>query len=216
MPREHNDPMYAGVDGCTKGWVALVLPEQRLVEGFTTFAALAGHLRDLGVTTIGVDMPIGPPDYGQRACDVAVKKALESKGSSLFMTPTRAALECPTQAEASEVNKRRGGTGVSAQAFALRHKIFEVEQADTDGLIEVHPELTFHRLGAPQYSKRTWAGVRERLAILQAQGLDPWAWPSSGWAATDDTLDAAAAALSALRHAHGEAECFGPGPHIWA
>ncbi len=53
--------MYAGVDGCKKGWVGFVLPGQRLVEGCTSFADMAGQLADLGVTTIGVDMPIGPP-----------------------------------------------------------------------------------------------------------------------------------------------------------
>ena len=210
--------MYAGVDGCRKGWVALVLPEETLIEGFTAFAALSDHLIALGVTTIGVDMPLDPPEYGVRACDLAVKKALGPKGSSLFIIPTRAALACPTQAEASRVNKAHGGAGVSAQAFALRHKIAEVAQVGMEGIIEVHPELTFHLLGNPQHSKRTWAGVRERLTILQAQGLDPWSWPSTGWAATDDTLDAAAAALSARRYACGEAVAHpeGPGPYIWA
>ena len=208
--------MYAGVDGCRKGWVALVLPQENLIEGFTTFASLSDHLSELGVTTIGVDMPLDPPEYGERECDLVVRKELGSKRASLFITPTRAALACATQAEASRVNKARGGAGVSAQAFSLRHKIAEVAQVRPEGLIEVHPELTFHRLGSPHHSKRTWAGVRERLAILQAHGLDPWAWASTGWAATDDTLDAAAAALTARRRARGEAECFGPGPRIWA
>ena len=186
--------MYAGVDGCAKGWVAFVVPTQRLVEGFPSFADLAGHLRELGVTTIGVDMPIEPPETGARECDLAVKKALGPKASSLFITPTRAALACATQAEATVVNKEHGGAGVSAQAFALRHKIREVEQAGVGGLIEVHPELTFHLLGAPRFPKRSWAGV-------------------------DDTLDAAAAALTAARHADGTAIRFPArrrGPAIWA
>jgi len=211
--------MYAGVDGCAKGWVGFIVPEQRLVEGFASFADLAGHLRDQGVTTIGVDMPIGPPRAGERACDLAVKKALGRKRSSLFITPTRAALACETQAEASAVNREHGGAGVSAQAFALRHKIREVEQAGVGGLIEVHPELTFHLLGAPRFPKRSWAGVRERVRILQANGLDPWAWESTGWAGVDDTLDAAAAALTAARHADGTAIRFPArrrGPAIWA
>ena len=216
MRQEHNDPMYAGVDGCAKGWVGVVLPDQVLVEGFASFADLAAHLRELGVATIGVDMPIDPPAFGERECDKAVKKELGPKGASLFITPTRAALACTTQAEASVVNKQHGGKGVSAQAFSLRHKIAEVEAAGTEGVIEVHPELTFHLLGAPQFPKRSWAGLRERVTILQSHGLDPWQWESSGWAAADDTLDAAAAALTALRHASGEATSFGSGPHIWA
>ncbi len=211
--------MYAGVDGCKKGWVGFVLPGQRLVEGCTSFAELTGRLAELGVTTIGVDMPIGPPQTGERECDLLVKKALGPKGSSLFITPTRAALACATQAEATRLNKELGGAGVSAQAFSLRHKIAEVTDAGVEGLIEVHPELTFHVLGTPRFSKRTWAGVRERLAILQAQGLDPWAWKSAGWAAVDDTLDAAAAAITAMRYGESRAIAYPAdreGPCIWA
>ena len=52
--------MYAGVDGCRQGWVALVLPAEDLVEGFTRFGDLAEHLEALGVEVVGVDMPIGP------------------------------------------------------------------------------------------------------------------------------------------------------------
>jgi hypothetical protein len=61
--------------------------------------------------------------------------------------------------------------------------------------------------------------VRERVRILQAHGLDPWAWESTGWAGVDDTLDAAAAALTAARHGDGTAIRFPaelPGPAIWA
>lgn len=209
--------VFAGVDGCTKGWVALVLPSQELVEGFARFADLAEHLRRAGVTTIAVDMPLSAPERGERACDLAVRAALGRKRASLFITPTRAALACATQSEATVVNRRHGGKGVSAQAFALRHKIAEV--AGQVGLIEVHPELTFHLLGDPKHSKRTWAGLRERVDILRAEGLEPWSWSSQGWAAADDTLDAAAAAVTARRFAQGRAARF---PHtgatdvIWA
>ena len=209
--------MYAGVDGCRKGWVALLLPEQRLIEGCTTFEDVLSQLPP--GTTVGVDMPIGPPERGERRCDLAAKAALGRFGSSLFMTPTRAALECPTQAEASRVNRTLGGKGVSAQAFALRGKIAEVDAADRAGVIEVHPELTFRVLGSPRFGKKSWAGLRERLAILREQGLDPMRWESTGWAAADDTLDAAAAALSAQRYAHGRARPFpqdGDDPRIWA
>ena len=61
--------------------------------------------------------------------------------------------------------------------------------------------------------------MRERLAILQAQGLDPWAWKSAGWAAVDDTLDAAAAAITAMRYGESRAIAYPAdreGPCIWA
>ena len=121
----------------------------------------------------------------------------------------RVALAAPTQARATVINRERGGKGVSAQAFALRSKIQEVAQAKTTAtVIEVHPELTFRVLGAPRFSKKSWAGVRERLAILESEGLHPLDWVSAGWATTDDTLDAAAAALSAGRFALGRARPF--------
>ena len=171
------------------------------------------------MTTVGVDMPLSCPEYGERSCDLAVKKALGPFGSSLFVTPTCAALACSTQREASAVNRGRGGKGVSAQAFALRSKIAEVAATPTSAaLVEVHPELSFHLLGPVQHGKRTWAGVRERVAVLEAQGLHPMEWETGGWAAADDTLDAAVAAVSAHRYARGRALGFGPdeGPRIWA
>lgn len=211
--------LYAGIDGCRQGWVALLIGDrEELIEGFRDLEPLIRELASRGATTFAVDMPIDPPDRGQRACDLAVQRRLGSKRSSLFITPTRAALTCRTQAEASEVNRGHGGQGVSAQAFALRHKIAEVERVETP-MIEVHPELSFHLLGDVRFGKRTWAGVRERVAVLEAQGLHPHEWASAGWAATDDTLDAAVAAVSARRFAEGIAMRFPPdepGPHIWA
>ena len=212
--------MYAGVDGCRQGWVALVLPQERLLEGCTEFADLLRQLRDMGVTTVGVDMPIDAPETGERECDLAVRGFLGARRASLFITPTRAALACATQAEATRLNRELGGKGVSAQAFALRHKIAEVAAAPASvDLVEVHPETTFAVLGPARYRKKTWAGMRERVRILEAQGLQPLAWESTGWAAADDTLDAAAAALSARRVAAGQARRFpaaGTGPLIWA
>lgn len=211
--------MYAGVDGCAKGWVAFTLPDEVLVEGHRHFADLLADLRDRGVETIGVDMPLNPPDRGERDCDHAARQILGAKRSSLFMTPCRQALMAADQAEATRINRQRGGKGVSAQAFALRGKILEVDAAQAAEVIEVHPELSFHILGAPVHSKRSWAGVRERVEILQAHGLHPMQWASTGWGAVDDTLDAAVAALSAVRFAAGTAlqlPEIGPGPYLWA
>lgn len=211
--------MYAGVDGCAKGWVAFTLPDETLVEGYRHFAELLADLRLRGVQTIGVDMPLHPPEHGERECDHAARDVLGAKRSSLFMTPCRAALRAANQAEATKVNRQHGGKGVSAQSFALRHKILEIAAIEAPEVVEVHPELSFHVLGRPTYSKRSWAGVRERVEILEDQGLHPMRWASTGWGAADDTLDAAVAALSARRVAAGEALRVphgGAGPYIWA
>jgi predicted RNase H-like nuclease len=210
--------VYAGVDGCRKGWVGFVLPREVLVEGFVRFADLMRHLEGIGVTTVGVDMPLSCPQRGERNCDIAVKRVLGRFGSSLFMTPTCAALACETRAAASAANLEMGGKGVSAQAFALRDKIAEVASASSSAtLVEVHPELSFHLLGPVFHGKRTWAGVRERVAVLESRGLHPMQWESRGWGAADDTLDAAVAAVSARRYVQGQACGFpAAGEQIWA
>lgn len=200
--------MYAGIDGCREGWVAFVLPEERVIEGCRTFAEVLAAIGPVQVA--GVDMPLWAPEHGQREAELQARTALGPHRASLFITPTRAALAAHTQAQASEINRRHGGTGVSAQSFSLRTKIAEVAATSTDlEIIEVHPELTFHLLGPVAHRKRSWAGIRERVAVLESQGLRPQRWRCGNWAAADDTLDAAAAALSARRYARGEAERFG-------
>ncbi len=200
--------MYAGIDGCREGWVGFVLPEERVIEGCRSFVDVLEAVGSAQV--VGVDMPLTVPEQGQREAELQVRAALGPHRASLFITPTRAALAARTQAQASEINRRNGGTGVSAQAFALRTKIAEVLATTTDlALIEVHPETTFHLLGPVAHRKRTWAGIQERVAVLERHGLHPMQWRCGNWAAADDTLDAAAAALSARRYAMGEARIFG-------
>lgn len=210
--------MYAGIDGCREGWVAFVLPEERVVEGCHTFAEVLTAIA--GVEVAGVDMPLRAPEHGQREAELQVRAALGARRASLFITPTKAALAAATQAQASEINRRRGGAGVSAQAFALRTKIAEIAAtAATVPLVEVHPETTFQLLGPVAHRKRCWAGIQERVAVLERHGLHPFEWSCGNWAAADDTLDAAAAALSARRYALGDATIFGAfedGPPIVA
>lgn len=208
QPTHHNDLVYAGIDGCREGWVAFVLPEERVVERCRTFGEVLEAIGDVEVA--GVDMPLWVPENGQREAELQVREALGPHRSSLFITPTRAALAAATQAQASVINRQRAGVGVSAQSFSLRAKIAEVAATVTGtALVEVHPELTFHLLGPVVMRKRSWAGIRERVAVLEAQGLRPWQWQCGNWAAADDTLDAAAAALSARRYALGQAAIFG-------
>jgi predicted RNase H-like nuclease len=54
----------AGVDGCPKGWIAIVLDDGRFAraEFAATFADLLPNLADAEV--IAVDIPIGLPDDG--------------------------------------------------------------------------------------------------------------------------------------------------------
>jgi len=73
----HSPTPVAGVDGCPKGWIAIVLEDGRFAraELARTFADLLIHLTDAQV--IAVDIPIGLPDGSEpRAADVEAKKRL--------------------------------------------------------------------------------------------------------------------------------------------
>jgi len=121
---------------------------------------------------VAIDMPIGlldAPRPGGRPCDTAARRELGPRGSSVFSPPSRAVLGARSFAETR-------GFGLSLQAFHLLPKIREVDAALTPArqrtAREVHPELVFRRLaGRPsKHAKRTPEGLRERLAILRADG----------------------------------------------
>ena len=145
---------------------------------------------------IAVDMPIGLPASGRRACDTAARVALGPRRSSVFPVPTRTALAATSFAEV---------TGLSIQAWNLVPKIREVDACWVPRVIECSPELSFAvAAGAPMvHNKRTPEGRAERLAILgdvvtTARG-----------AATHDVLDAHACLLTARRVTMGTALMFG-------
>src|SRR5256885_5351778 len=166
-------------------------------------------------TAIGVDIPIGLPDAGYRACDRAASKFVGGRRASVFMTPPRSVMMQPF----------RPGLGVTAQAYALGKRILEVDAvAGTDRrLVEVHPEVSFAAMGAAPLAdhKKSWNGMWHRLALLERAGIrlprDPG---PGGRAGPDDFIDAAAVAWTAARYARGEARRLpeGPGgdePAIW-
>jgi predicted RNase H-like nuclease len=166
---------------------------------------------------IAIDIPIGLPEGGQRHADVAARQFLGRRRNSVFLAPIRSAAEALTHAEATATSRRMIGSGISQQAFALRRKILEVEHwlaSATCPVFEVHPEVSFAMLlGRPATaSKKTWAGMVERLDALNAAGIDlNGVDPAVGSAvAVDDMLDAAVAAWTARRLADGVARPF---PH---
>jgi predicted RNase H-like nuclease len=195
------DSLAIGVDGYPAGWVCVALEDGRVAEITVapSLEAVAERWPDAGA--IGVDIPIGLPESGERRrADVAAHLFVGPRRSSVFWTPSRAALTA-TYEEARLL-------GVSRQAYALRGKILEAEQVALRNrrIVEVHPEVSFRGLaGAPLASpKYAWNGFMERLRLLDAAGIalpreiDPPA-PAV------DVLDAAVAAWSALRVARGQA-----------
>jgi predicted RNase H-like nuclease len=242
----HTPPTWqhsvVGVDGCRAGWIGIVI-EPGPSAGFTAPAArvhgVFGDSIDQLVTrlpavaVIAIDIPIHPPDDGVRPCDLAAKQHLGGrKQSSLFLTPTRAALEASTYQVALERARASTAKGISVQAWALRSKILEVDTWMATApcpVFEVHPEISFSLMtgSSIQPSKSTWAGFTARNSALRAQGITlPDDIGTAGTQARiDDILDAAAAAWSAHRIASGTAVSFpdppvalpnGRVPAIWA
>ena len=142
-----------------------------------------------------VDMPLGLlAGRERRACDLAARKLLGKKRSSVFFTPPR---ECLDATDYEQVRTQ----GMSLQTFYILPKIRELDSlakpADQSWLGEAHPELAYHtRSSLVLAKKRTALGREQRQGILRGIGspfiLEEW----SGQflrkdVALDDLLDAA-------------------------
>ena len=222
--RSTSTALVAGVDGCRVGWIVAVTAAEGpapilSIEVVSHIGAVFDRVRSGELAAVGIDMPIGLPEAGSRACDTLTRARLGPRRSSVFPTPPRALLGSADHAEALRRSRAIDGRGISIQAFNLLPKIAEVDAAIdpelTTAVVEAHPESAFAELaGAPLAStKRTADGRAVRLALLR----EPF--PDSGdvlttrarGAAADDVLDAAAAAWSARRWAAGTALVLGDG-----
>jgi predicted RNase H-like nuclease/ADP-ribose pyrophosphatase YjhB (NUDIX family) len=216
-----------GVDACPAGWVGVVIDPQRRASVFVApdITGLVDLVRERhDVPVVAVDIPIGLPDTGGRQADAAARRALVGKASSVFSTPVRAAVEAATYEEARAANLAAtdGRTSVSAQAYALREKVLQVD-AWVRGrpgarVIEVHPEVSFARMaGAPLLARKKDAdGVRARREALAAHGIVAPAWFRGAGFGEDDLLDACAVAWTAVRHALGVSESYPEVPEVFS
>ncbi|MFL6059714.1 MAG: DUF429 domain-containing protein, partial [Marmoricola sp.] len=215
-----------GVDACAGGWVGVCLRpgDPPAVLTGAGIAALGELARTTGpVSVVAVDIPVGLPDAGSRQADALARAELPGKGSSVFTTLTRAAYQAETYAEAREANiAATGGASASAQAYALRAKILEVDAwlRGRPGVevVEVHPELSFARMaGEPVLArKKDSDGVAARRALLSAAGLTAPPWFRGSGFGEDDLLDACAAAWSAVRHSQGVSESLPEVPEVFS
>ena len=198
----------AGVDGCRGGWLVAHHGGIELVTALTTLLAR--------FTLIGIDMPIGLPDDGDRAADRDARRFLGARHSTVFSVPPRAVLAHSTYAAANDACRRSHGRGLTVQCFNLFPKMREVDALAAhvvrDRLVEIHPECAFARMaGAPLPPKRTAEGRQQRGALVRTLlGIDVEDVHTPG-AATHDVLDAYAVLWSARRFAAGTAVTFGDG-----
>jgi len=199
-----------GVDAARGGWIAVALRNGRFVDAFLErrFPVLLERFPKAAV--VGVDVPIGLPEVGsRRRADVDGRSAVGARRASVFFTPPRVALEAPTYTQA-----RALAPGTSAQGWALKTAILDVDRVRDPRVREVHPEVSFAVLaGAPlAFAKRTWNGQRERLRLLAGAGIALPDRLDAGLVRADDVLDAAVAAWSAVRIARGEHVTFPADP----
>lgn len=190
-----------GVDGYPKGWVAVVLEDGRFARAaaFARFEQVLAAFPE--AAAIGVDIPIGLPPPYPRPADVEAREFVGPRWQSVFLTPLREAFAADGYGEATAINKRLTGHGISKQAYMLRPKILEVDQLKADErVVEAHPEVSFRELaGRPLASKHTWNGLIERMRLLPLPDRVAIDVPA------EDLLDAAAAAWTANRYALGQA-----------
>ncbi len=217
---------YAGADACSGGWVVVVIDDAGLVEAFTASAieeADAALAARADVGALCVDIPIGIPDAGSRQADILARGFIKPRGSSVFPTPIRAALLADTYAEAREASVDASGKSLSAQAYAIRERILDVDGfvgQSSMPIYEGHPEVSFRAMTTEglEEPKKTFGGLSLRYQLLKDEGIVvPYGIEKSlKGASTDDVLDAAAMAWSARRIAHGKGVSLPAEPEVFS
>jgi len=225
----------AGVDGCRSGWIVCLRllddPASAIIRPLATFADVLAMPEQ--PVAIAVDIPVGLPDRtttGGRDADVAARRVLGARQSSVFAVPARDAVMCADYRDACRAALETSDPPrkVSKQAFNLFAKIREVDALMTpelqDRVFEVHPEVAFwalngcHPLKLPKKvkSRPNSPGLELRRALLAHAGYSP-AFLSEQHlparvAGPDDVLDAAVNAWTAVRIANGTAKRFPDAP----
>jgi len=195
-----------GLDGFSKGWVAVLLDGDRQAISFHRNVSDA---LSCGFDRAGIDIPIGMTDDGERDCDLLAREKLRPHTSRVFTGARRWLWQ--DFSEPDDANRealRRGQKRVSRQLWYLGPKIMQVDafmRAHSGGDVrEVHPEPVFLRLneGKPLPSKKSDEGDSLRRSLLKQQGIrDIDAWLTTTrigeGAKRDDVLDACAVAIAA-------------------
>jgi predicted RNase H-like nuclease len=194
----------AGVDLARGALAVVVLEEKRVVEAFRceSFADALLVVADV----VGVDLQVGIPERHERPADSAARRFVGPRAASVFTTPVRRILEAETYEQARLVATELTGKSISAQAYALRRRLLELDEyAEADErVIEVHPEVSFRELaGRALLSKHRADGLVQRRLVLERAGIQVPA--SVARVAEADLLDATVVAWSAERYARGEA-----------
>jgi len=167
-------------------------------------------LDDLPATDMTViDIPIGLPESGRRACDLEARAMLGPRRSSVF-TGVRRPLLALNSYEAANAWGKDDGEGLTRQMWNILPKIREVDDWITPSRSRIfregHPELAFTGVsGRPMaHYKKTPEGEAERLdalaGFIERAAVRKWLDRARGsGAARDDIVDALALCRSAAR-----------------
>ena len=216
---ENGDKARIGVDGCKGGWLAVVDSRGELASCvYPNWAALMAEVGRSAV--IAVDIPIGLPSRGSRACDLEARQFLgRPRGSSVFPAPVlTCCLRHGSYVQLCALHQRVDERSLSRQAFHILPKIRDVDAyllehpRDRARVREIHPEVSFavwNDSRAMTHRKSKPEGRTERERLIDA------AWPRARarlWCELrgshcrrDDLNDAFAALWTARRIAAGTA-----------
>lgn len=213
-----NAGRVGGVDGCVGGWIRVDrTPGAPIsVAVYTTVDELLKASRDFAVLT--VDIPIGLTESTARDCDVAARKLIGPRASSVFPAPVRAALEGKNYGDACARSAKVSGKRISKQCFAILPRIRDMDRALRESaeyraiVREVHPEVCFCTMNEGRHlrhSKREKEGFLDRKLLVE-EYFGPVFDRLRGMiavsaAANDDILDALVALWSAERVRDGRA-----------
>ena len=152
-----------GLDGFSKGWVAVLL-DGDLHE--ITFCRDIADALSAGFDRAAIDIPIGMADDGERACDLLARERLRPHSSRVFTgarrwlwpefcDPDDANIEMRCAAARSGCRASSGISGRRSWRWirsCARNRLRDIREA--------HPELVFLRLnaGRPLPSKKSEAG----------------------------------------------------------
>ena len=180
-----------GADVCRGSWAGIMWDGITIKGLFaSTIAELVDSANAVGVVeVVAIDIPIGLPDADPRPADEQARAFVGPRRSSVFPTPIREALLAPNYQAARTVSLKLTKRSLSAQAYALRAKILEVEAwlaTASVRVVETHPEVCFRAMNQDvdrtgddagndhyvQWPKSVWAGQTLRLDLLARQGLN--------------------------------------------
>jgi len=168
----------AGVDGCKSGWIAFYF--DGAMWSSRLYSTIDKLFEAIDSELILIDVPIGlrSNEQFERLCDVEARKKLNQRKSSVFPAPSRLALGYDEYSEASRINRKSTGRGLSKQSFAIIPKVREVDTfiqseaycASKKKIREVHPEICFWGLNGSsemKHKKKDTLGRWERMHLLK-------------------------------------------------